>query len=165
MQMNKNTWIAVGVGICVATFFLFGPQILGLFAVSRSSMPALESTTMTDEQTTPQQPSPGFQVEEVEVGTGAEARAGQRVRVHYTGLLTTGEKFDSSLDRGQPFEFILGVGQVIAGWDQGVQGMKEGGKRRLVIPPELAYGERGVPGAIPPSATLIFDVELLEVLN
>ena len=105
----------------------------------------------------------GLIVEEIVVGTGAEAAAGQRVRVHYTGRLTNGNTFDSSLDRGQPFGFKLGAGDVIKGWDQGVAGMKVGGKRKLTIPPELRYGDRGFPGAIPPGATLVFDVELVAV--
>lgn len=101
--------------------------------------------------------------EDVLVGTGAEAKAGKRVRVHYTGRLVDGTKFDSSVDRGDPFGFMLGAGEVIQGWDQGVAGMKVGGKRKLTIPPELGYGNRGFPGAIPPGATLVFDVELVSV--
>ncbi len=104
-----------------------------------------------------------LQIEELEIGTGAEAQSGQKVSVHYTGWLTDGTKFDSSVDRGRPFDFVLGGGMVIQGWDQGVVGMKVGGKRKLTIPPELGYGERGFPGAIPPSATLVFEVELLGV--
>ncbi len=104
-----------------------------------------------------------LQIEELQMGSGAVAVAGKTVSVHYTGWLTSGEKFDSSVDRGKPFGFKLGAGQVIKGWDQGVAGMKVGGKRRLTIPPHLAYGERGFPGAIPPSATLVFEVELLGV--
>jgi FKBP-type peptidyl-prolyl cis-trans isomerase len=100
--------------------------------------------------------------EDLVVGTGAEAITGKRVSVHYTGTLTDGKQFDSSVGRS-PFLFQLGAGQVIKGWDQGVAGMKVGGKRRLTIPPELAYGKRGFPGAIPPDATLVFEVELLEV--
>jgi FKBP-type peptidyl-prolyl cis-trans isomerase FkpA len=104
-----------------------------------------------------------LQIEELQVGTGVVAVTGKTVSVHYTGWLTSGEKFDSSVDRGKPFGFKLGAGQVIKGWDQGVAGMKVGGKRRLTIPPHLAYGDRGFPGAIPPGSTLVFEVELLGV--
>ena len=105
----------------------------------------------------------GLQYWDIVQGTGATAVAGSRVSVHYTGWLTNGEKFDSSVDRGQPFSFLLGSGQVIRGWDEGVAGMKVGGKRQLHIPPELGYGERGAGGVIPANATLVFDVELLQV--
>ena len=105
----------------------------------------------------------GLIVEEVVVGDGALAEAGQRVKVHYTGWLTDGTKFDSSKDRGDPFVFPLGAGHVIKGWDEGVQGMKVGGTRKLTIPPTLGYGARGAGGVIPPNATLVFDVELLGV--
>jgi FKBP-type peptidyl-prolyl cis-trans isomerase len=97
------------------------------------------------------------------VGTGEAAVAGQNVSVHYTGWLENGKKFDSSVDRGQPFSFPLGAGRVIKGWDEGVQGMKVGGKRKLTIPSDLGYGSRGAGGVIPPNATLVFDVELLGV--
>ncbi|MGL6071716.1 FKBP-type peptidyl-prolyl cis-trans isomerase [Craterilacuibacter sp.] len=102
-------------------------------------------------------------IEEVVVGEGAEAVAGQDVTVHYSGYLTDGSKFDSSRDRYQPFSFPLGAGHVIKGWDLGVQGMKVGGQRKLTIPAELGYGARGAGGVIPPNATLVFDVELLSV--
>ena len=102
-------------------------------------------------------------IDELKVGEGPEARSGQTVTVHYVGTLTDGKKFDSSRDRGEGFSFRLGAGQVIKGWDQGVAGMKVGGMRKLTIPPELAYGDRGFPGAIPPRSTLIFEVELLSV--
>ncbi|MDH5490695.1 MAG: FKBP-type peptidyl-prolyl cis-trans isomerase [Myxococcales bacterium] len=97
------------------------------------------------------------------VGDGPEAKTGSKVSVHYTGTLTDGSKFDSSLDRGDPFSFPLGGGRVIRGWDEGVVGMKVGGKRKLVIPPEMAYGDRGFPPIIPPGSTLIFEIELLEI--
>jgi FKBP-type peptidyl-prolyl cis-trans isomerase FkpA len=105
----------------------------------------------------------GLKYTDDQVGTGAVAQAGKTVVVHYTGWLLDGTKFDSSKDRNQPFSFPLGSGQVIKGWDEGVAGMKVGGKRTLVIPPELGYGARGAGGVIPPNATLKFEVELLDV--
>lgn len=119
----------------------------------------------TDSTTQTSAPSEGQQltINEVQVGTGAVAESGKNVTVHYSGYLTDGTKFDSSVDRKQPFKFLLGAGQVIKGWDQGVAGMKVGGKRKLTIPPELGYGSRGAGGVIPGNATLVFDVELLKV--
>ena len=114
---------------------------------------------MAEQVTTPS----GLKYEELAAGNGAEARGGQKAKVHYTGWLETGEKFDSSLDRNEPFEFTLGAGQVIKGWDEGVAGMKVGGRRRLTIPSDLAYGSRGAGGVIPPNAELTFEVELLDV--
>ncbi|MFO0724617.1 MAG: FKBP-type peptidyl-prolyl cis-trans isomerase [Myxococcota bacterium] len=104
-----------------------------------------------------------MKIEDIAVGTGKEAVSGRTVSVHYTGTLENGKKFDSSHDRGDPFNFLLGAGQVIKGWDQGVAGMKVGGKRKLTIPSDLAYGPRGFANVIPPNATLIFEVELLDV--
>jgi FKBP-type peptidyl-prolyl cis-trans isomerase len=105
----------------------------------------------------------GLQYWDLKVGTGDEAKAGSHVKVHYTGWLATGKKFDSSVDANQPYEFTLGKSEVIKGWDEGVAGMKVGGKRQLRIPPELAYGETGHPPQIPQNATLIFDVQLLAI--
>ena len=105
----------------------------------------------------------GLWYSDVAVGQGAEAEPGRTVRVHYTGWLPNGKKFDSSRDRGEPFAFTLGAGQVISGWDEGVKGMKVGGRRKLVLPPQLAYGDGGAPPDIPPGATLVFDVEVLGV--
>ena len=105
----------------------------------------------------------GLVYEDLEVGTGPEAKAGMHVQVHYTGWLTDGQKFDSSKDRNDPFVFPLCARHVIAGWDEGVQGMQVGGVRKLTIPPQLGYGARGAGGVIPPNATLVFEVELLAV--
>jgi FKBP-type peptidyl-prolyl cis-trans isomerase len=104
-----------------------------------------------------------LKIEDLKVGTGAEAKAGKNVSVHYVGTLTNGSKFDSSRDRGSPFEFQLGAGMVIKGWDQGVAGMKVGGLRKLTVPPDMGYGARGFPPVIPGNSTLVFEVELLGV--
>jgi FKBP-type peptidyl-prolyl cis-trans isomerase len=131
--------------------------IIAVFAPVRRSDAANQVIEMPD----------GLKYTDTKTGDGATAKAGNKVSVHYTGWLSDngakGKKFDSSVDRGQPFQFTLGAKQVIAGWDEGVAGMKVGGTRTLTIPPELGYGARGAPGAIPPNATLIFDVELLQV--
>ncbi len=105
----------------------------------------------------------GLKIEKLVEGAGAAPKSGNTVQVHYTGWLLDGTKFDSSVDRGRPFEFRLGAGQVIAGWDQGVAQLKVGDKARLTIPPDLGYGARGAGGVIPPNATLIFEVELLAI--
>jgi FKBP-type peptidyl-prolyl cis-trans isomerase FkpA len=136
--------------------------LLGLFpAVALWSQGNATPTKVTGKGTTT--PS-GLQYWDIKTGTGPTAVKGKMVTVHYTGWLTDGKKFDSSVDRKQPFPFPLGAGQVIPGWDEGVAGMKVGGKRQLRIPPNLGYGARGTPGGpIPPNATLVFDVELLGV--
>lgn len=124
-----------------------------------------QQNPMTSNESEPQlvtTPS-GLQYKEITVGTGAMPQTGQNVVVHYTGRLTDGTKFDSSLDRNQPFSFRIGAGQVIKGWDEGLSTMRVGGKRQLTIPPNLGYGARGAGGVIPPNATLVFDVELLRI--
>jgi FKBP-type peptidyl-prolyl cis-trans isomerase FkpA len=121
--------------------------------------PALTKAAAMPEVTTPS----GLKYEDIKVGTGDVAETGKTVTVHYTGTLTDGKKFDSSKDRGQPFDFPLGGGRVIRGWDEGVKGMKVGGVRKLTIPADLGYGARGAGGVIPPNATLVFEVELLKV--
>jgi FKBP-type peptidyl-prolyl cis-trans isomerase FkpA len=129
-----------------------GPPATGAFSAALG----IDTAAMT------KTPS-GLRYQDVAQGNGPEATAGKTVSVHYTGWLPNGEKFDSSRDRNQPFGFTLGAGQVIAGWDEGVAGMKAGGRRKLVIPPDLGYGTSGAPPDIPPGATLVFDVELLDV--
>jgi len=128
-------------------------------AISTPAMAQSEGTTMTT--------SSGLKITDTKFGTGAQPKTGQTCVMHYTGWLyqdgAKGEKFDSSLDRGEPFAFSIGQGQVIRGWDEGVATMKVGGQRTLIIPPELGYGARGAGGVIPPNATLIFDVQLLDV--
>ena len=133
---------------------------LGIFAVSATPASAqTQGKTMTT--------ASGLQITDTKVGSGATPKTGQTCVMHYTGWLynngAKGAKFDSSLDRGEPFEFAIGQGQVIKGWDEGVASMQVGGKRTLIIPPQLGYGARGAGGVIPPNATLIFDVELLAV--
>ena len=145
----------------VLTLFAVFGVASGCGNTNKSGTPSPSSPAKVNGQ--PTTIASGLKYWDIVVGTGATAVAGRTVKVHYTGWLTTGEKFDSSRDRGEPFSFPLGTGQVIKGWDEGVEGMKVGGQRQLRIPPSLGYGASGAGGAIPPNATLIFDVELLEV--
>lgn len=185
--MNTFTtreWVATGLGVVAAIILFFGGGILNAFkgnanrptdqakpvqtatstgttdANGKTAAPSAISTKNTMQNVSKTQ---GLEIYDEVVGTGAEAKAGQNIQAHYVGTLVNGTKFDSSVDRGQPFEFTLGVGQVIQGWDIGIQGMKVGGKRKLVISPELGYGSRGAGGLIPPNATLIFEVQLMGV--
>jgi FKBP-type peptidyl-prolyl cis-trans isomerase FkpA len=136
-----------------------GKEIVQVQALKESS------PVQASPKTAPKDP-PKVRIEEIHVGSGPEVKNGDRIYVHYTGWLASDRTvFDSSRDRGQPFAFTVGAGEVIKGWDQGVVGMKKGGKRMLYIPAELAYGEKGAPGAIPPNADLIFEVELLRIVN
>ena len=139
------------------TAFIFATAMAGSIAAG------VTTSAMAQSMTT----SSGLQIADTKVGTGASPKTGQTCVMHYTGWLyqdgKKGAKFDSSVDRGQPFEFAIGTGQVIKGWDEGVATMKVGGKRTLIIPPQLGYGARGAGGVIPPNATLLFEVELLGV--
>lgn len=136
------------------------PQIADSAADLMIDESSTEETEMAAEPITTES---GLQYIEIEEGTGAMPQSGQRVTVHYTGTLEDGTQFDSSRDRNRPFSFTIGVGQVIKGWDEGVMTMHVGGRRQLIIPPDLGYGSRGAGGVIPPNATLIFDVELLRI--
>jgi FKBP-type peptidyl-prolyl cis-trans isomerase FkpA len=155
---------------------LFGAAVvlvMGLIAyfaystfASRNTNPAAATGAPTGSSSSAGQTvttASGLQYQDLAVGTGQEAKTGDTVSVNYTGWLADGTKFDSSLDRGQPFQFTLGQGMVIKGWDEGVAGMKVGGKRKLIIPPDLAYGSAGYAGVIPPNATLTFEVDLLSI--
>ena len=140
--------------------------LTGILALAVTALPAYaDEKSEKKSESKMVKTASGLQYEDVVVGTGAQPRTGQTCVMHYTGWLwengTKGKKFDSSVDRGQPFEFPLGMGRVIKGWDEGVASMKIGGKRNLLIPPQLGYGARGAGGVIPPNATLFFEVELL----
>ena len=148
-------------GLAVLAFMALAAMVS--FAQSKATPRPTNTSAPTKVTGAPTKTDDGLQYWDIKVGTGATATKGQTVKVHYTGWLTNGKKFDSSVDRGEPFEFQLGAGMVIKGWDEGVAGMKIGGKRQLRIPPQLGYGDRGAGGVIPPGATLIFDVELLGV--
>jgi FKBP-type peptidyl-prolyl cis-trans isomerase len=149
--------------IAAAILLLFSPFLFAQTTTHKSAS-AVPNTKYPTKVTGPGVKSAdGLQYWDIKVGTGQVAEAGDHVKVHYTGWLTSGKKFDSSVDAHQPFDLNLGKGEVIKGWDEGIAGMKVGGKRQLRIPPDLAYGEKGYPGVIPPNATLIFDVQLLAV--
>ena len=171
MEINKDGKVFIGlivvlIGAIVGVVYKItkpssGSPVSGspVSITSNSNQPITMNVT-----TQPVSSSDGLQITDEVVGTGAEAVAGKKVTVHYVGTLTDGKKFDSSRERGTPFTFDLGAGQVIKGWDEGVSGMKVGGKRKLVIPPALAYGNREVGGGlIPANSTLVFEVELLNV--
>ncbi|MFM2357287.1 MAG: hypothetical protein RJA61_24 [Candidatus Parcubacteria bacterium] len=155
-MLTKSQWIGVVVAIVLVFIFFGFDSIFSslIWSDDKSDASLLENNNQNTM----------LGIEDVVVGTGLEAVAGKVVSVHYTGTFTNGVKFDSSVDRGQPIQFVLGVGYVIKGWDQGLVGMKVGGKRKLTIPAELAYGAAGQ-GPIPPNSTLLFDVELVDVMD
>jgi len=150
--------------IAVCAIVLFFACILAAQTSAHRKAPAAPNTNAPTQVTGDGvKTESGLQYWDIKVGTGEEAQSGDKVKVHYTGWFTSGKKFDSSVDAHQPYSFTLGQGNVIKGWDEGVAGMKVGGKRQLRIPPELAYGEQGYKNIVPPNATLIFDVQLLSV--
>ncbi len=156
-----QTGIAVGAALIVLTIIFVFPGLLPFKSVDLS---ASTGTSTNEQSSQPMTTSNELQITDLVVGTGTTAAPGDAVTVHYIGSLVNGSVFDASANHGtQGFTFPLGAGQVIKGWDQGIVGMKEGGKRRLVIPASLGYGEQGYPGVIPPNATLIFEVELVKV--
>jgi len=164
MSRRVPLWLAVGMALLAVAF------ATGCAAQPESpATPEPQSQPPAEEQPAPSEAPVGeadvteLKIEDLTPGTGAEAKKGDAVTVHYTGWLTDGTKFDSSVDSGQPFTFVIGQGDVITGWDEGVAGMKVGGKRKLVIPPQMGYGAQGAGGVIPPNATLVFEIELLEV--
>ncbi|BAC88782.1 FKBP-type peptidyl-prolyl cis-trans isomerase [Gloeobacter violaceus] len=160
-MLNKFTRLTLATALLLAATAV----AVGETAVAQSPSPTTGKNKMPQPGQTPSYTTTtsGLKYLDETVGNGASPQKGQRVTVHYTGTLEDGKKFDSSRDRGQPFSFTIGVGQVIQGWDEGVATMKVGGKRKLVVPANLGYGARGAGGVIPPNATLLFDVELLGV--
>lgn len=172
MNYSKEKWIAGVVAILAVLFFFGGlfayrsqqqnQDLLGNNALSEQNMNDTNSTSSDQKEGKTVTKSNGLGIQDVNVGRGVEASAGKSVTVNYTGMLEDGTVFDSSESHGQPFTFNLGAGQVIPGWEEGIVGMKVGGKRRLIIPPALAYGSQGT-RSIPPNSTLIFDVQLVAV--
>lgn len=148
-KLSKNESIAVFTGLALLTYLFFSGPLMSLFSTPNNAQ-------------TNKMPQSGFVAKDTVVGTGALAERGDSVTVHYVGMLTNGQVFDSSRDSNTPFTFTLGKGDVIRGWDEGLEGMRVGGKRTLTIAPDFAYGNRGI-GPIPPNSTLVFEVELLRV--
>lgn len=169
MQQNNNVFLSFlgyGVVVALATFgivYFMNYKSEGLTVFTPTPKTVVAEKDIVVENNIMQDNVTELKIEDLVVGTGPEAVSGNLISVHYTGTLTNGTKFDSSKDRGEPFEFTLGAGQVIQGWDKGFNGMKIGGKRKLTIPSEMGYGAQGAGGVIPPNATLIFEVELLGV--
>jgi len=151
-KLNTNQWIAMFAALAFVAFLFYGASIMNLFNINQGT------------ELMQNLPESGVQIVDITEGTGEEARAGDTLSVHYVGMLTDGKVFDSSLDRGTPIVFVLGRGEVIRGWDEGLLGLKEGGRRRLIIAPDYGYGAQGA-GPIPPNAVLIFEVELVDVVE
>lgn len=141
------------------------PEPIQAETTTTAAKPAAQPTAAKEPAAPAPDPNAKLEIQDLVVGKGAEAKAGDTIRVHYVGTLLNGDEFDASRPRGEPFQFELGKGRVIKGWDEGVVGMKVGGKRKLTIPPHLGYGERGAGPKIPPNSTLVFEVELLEVVD
>jgi FKBP-type peptidyl-prolyl cis-trans isomerase len=160
--LTKKEWAAVIIVLAIVALFL-GSSFFGRSRQAVQTDLSVTDTTITINTMENATSTNGLIINDVVVGTGAEAKAGSLVSVQYTGKFADGKVFDSSIPRGQPIQFVLGAGQVIKGWDQGIAGMKVGGKRTLAISPELAYGAGGYPPVIPPNSTLYFDVELTAV--
>jgi FKBP-type peptidyl-prolyl cis-trans isomerase len=169
--------ILIGLGMIIGLILILAnqPKTKTVEEFTNLDLSQSQPNTMTDQNNNPNITSEPIgsqitdvtelKVEDLTLGTGPQVKSGDTISIHYLGTLIDGTKFDSSYDRGQPFETQIGVGMVIPGWDQGIIGLQVGGKRRLTIPYQLAYGEEGVPGAIPPKATLVFEVELVEIKN
>lgn len=173
-KLSGNQWIAAFVSlVIIITFFTTGRDLISLFGGgNKAKLNTGQIVDSTSNDVNTMDPTlnssfsssvSGFEIQDITIGTGSEAVAGKTITVNYSGAFTDGRVFDSSYKRKTPFEFVLGAGQVIAGWDKGFNGMKVGGKRRLIIPPDFGYGPNGVSNIIPPNSTLIFEVELLGV--
>jgi FKBP-type peptidyl-prolyl cis-trans isomerase len=164
--LGLREWIAVAVAVIAAAILFFGGSIWNFFfgtgVVQTAQAPITSIASSTPQAMTNTSTIKGLEVYDEQIGSGAEAIPGKTVSAHYVGTLANGQKFDSSIDRGEPFSFTLGAGQVIKGWDLGIAGMKVGGVRKLVIAPELGYGSQAI-GPIPANSTLIFEVQLMDV--
>jgi peptidylprolyl isomerase len=166
MRIVKTLILTIAVCASLAVAGCGGSSDSSSSSTGSTPTATTESTAKTKPKVTVPKGAPPqkLEVEELEEGSGAEAKAGDKVTVQYVGVsYKNGKEFDASWDRGEPFSFTLGAGEVISGWDQGVEGMKEGGRRELIIPPDLAYGEAGYPPAIAPNEALVFVIDLLEV--
>lgn len=165
MKAQSFVTPVIVISVLVVTFMLLSKNPQGNLEQNNNQLNVATEESLKDLNVTPNPNMADLKIEDIKVGTGREVKSGDTVVMNYVGTLEDGTKFDSSYDRGQPFETQIGVGRVIQGWDQGVPGMKIGGKRKLVIPSDMAYGDQGIPGVIPGKATLIFEVELMDIKN